>query len=534
VSPWTDAEAREYLALKERLIALDRAGTDYSKYARDAEGFICGVLGEKLTKDLSLVCTSLVENQITLAKSGNGTGKTFIESRAAMWFYRCQKEPQVICAASPPITNLETILWGEIQDVTNKFPHLIADSRQRHLVICRNGREQREYIMGMAIPKTGTAKQQEAAFSGHHPKSLLYLFDEGDNIPDPVFDGADTCMSGGFTRMLIAYNPRERRGKVYRMFKSGEAHVINLSAFNHPSVIDGIDYWPGSVNREKTLERMALRSRPVADGEPIDKICYKVPDFLVGCVPKDGNGREFEPIAPGYRKITDHSFSHVVLGEYPAQAENQLISEEWTDKARSRYDLFVAKHGVIVPEQVRCTVGVDIADGGADSSVECKRFGNFVHPLVSWQKQDVIEVGDLVQADLIVHGIVNLAAIYCDGTGVGAGTAPYLVKTYSLPAVKVMVAWAATDKTDLGEFGILLDQLMWEVREWLRSDLAMLPPDAELIEELLAFTYEVKGGKVKVSSTDEVKDLLKRSPDRARALMFTFMRSGWFSEMDLS
>ena len=75
---------------------------------------------------------------------------------------------------------------------------------------------------------------------------------------------------------------------------------------------------------------------------------------------------------------------------------------------------------------------------------------------------------------------------------------------------------------------------MWEVREWLRSDLAMLPPDAELIEELLAFTYEVKGGKVKVSSTDEVKDLLKRSPDRARALMFTFMRSGWFSEMDLS
>jgi hypothetical protein len=60
---------------------------------------------------------------------------------------------------------------------------------------------------------------------------------------------------------------------------------------------------------------------------------------------------------------------------------------------------------------------------------------------------------------------------------------------------------------------------------WLRKDLAMLPPDAELIEELLAFSYEVKNGKVKVSSTDDIKALLKRSPDRARSLMLTFTLS---------
>jgi len=60
----------------------------------------------------------------------------------------------------------------------------------------------------------------------------------------------------------------------------------------------------------------------------------------------------------------------------------------------------------------------------------------------------------------------------------------------------------------------------------------MLPQDAELIEELLAFGYEVR--KVKVSSTDEIKDLLKRSPDRARSLMLTFMQSSLFTGMDLS
>lgn len=531
MSPWTDAEAREYLALKERLIALDRAGTDYSRYADDAEGFIEDVLGEYLTDDLREICRAIVQYPVVIAQSGNGTGKSWIEGRLALWFYKCRIEPQIYCAAAPPETNLENILWAEIAATAGRHAYLVAGSTQKNLKISRSPRE---FITGVAIPAAGTDAQKQARFSGKHAPSLLFLLDEGDAIPDPVYAGIETCLSGGFDRLLVTFNPRERRGAVYRMVKDGKAHVIRLSAFNHPNVVTGLDVIPGAVTREKTVRRIAQWTRPLAPDETKDKSCFELPAYLEGAVPIDQQGRKLPPLVPGWYRIVEHQFSHVVLGEYPAQAENQLISEEWTDKARSRYDLFVAKHGVIVPEQVRCTVGVDIADGGADSSVECKRFGNFVHPLVSWSKQDVIEVGDLVQADLIVHGITNLAAIYCDGTGVGAGTAPYLVKTYSLPAVKVMVARAATDKTDLGEFGILLDQLMWEVREWLRSDLAMLPSDAELIEELLAFTYEVKGGKVKVSSTDEVKDLLKRSPDRARALMFTFMRSGWFSEMDLS
>ncbi len=93
-----------------------------------------------------------------------------------------------------------------------------------------------------------------------------------------------------------------------------------------------------------------------------------------------------------------------------------------------------------------------------------------------------------------------------------------------------MVASRATGRAEIGEFGILLDELMWRLQEWLRTDLAMLPQDAELIEELLAFGSEVR--KVKVWSTEEIKDLLKRSPDRARSLMLTFMQSSLFTGMD--
>jgi hypothetical protein len=90
-------------------------------------------------------------------------------------------------------------------------------------------------------------------------------------------------------------------------------------------------------------------------------------------------------------------------------------------------------------------------------------------------------------------------------------------------AVPVKVASAPTEKTELGEFGTLRDQLWWAFREWLRVDPgAMLPPDGLLLEELQTPTYEVKNGNVKVMDKATMRELLKRSPDRADALCLTF------------
>ena len=523
-------EAADYVALLDALAKIN-GETDLSQYAEDAEGFIEEFLGETLTPDLREICRSVVRYPITVAQSGNGTGKSWIEARLAWWFFLCQNEPQVYCAAAPPRENLENILWSEIGNVAAKCPKVMSGCRSRNLKITRSDKE---FLIGVTIPSSGTDMERQARFSGKHAPSMLFALDEADAIPDPVHNGIESCLSGGFDRELITFNPRQRLGAVYRMIKAGQCNVIKLSALTHPNVITGHDEIVGAVTRAKTIRRISQWTRPMAEGEPVDKTCFELPDYLVGSVPTDQKGRLLDPLVPGWYKIIENAFYHVVLGEYPAKASNQLISEEWIDLARSRYDLFVAKHGVIVPAHIRCTAGVDIADQGADNSVLCKRFGNFVHPLEVWNKQDVIEVGDRVNEDLKKNGIKEISGIYCDGTGVGAGTAPYMARQYNLPAVKVMVASSATEPTELGEFGLLLDQLMWMVREWLRTDKAMLPPDPILIEELIAFNYEVKLGKVKVSSTDDVKDLLKRSPDRARALMFSFMKTGFFTAMDLS
>ena len=92
----------------------------------------------------------------------------------------------------------------------------------------------------------------------------------------------------------------------------------------------------------------------------------------------------------------------------------------------------------------------------------------------------------------------------------------------------------SNNKTEIGDFRILRDELLWLVREWLRTDPgAMLPPDEDLIEELLAPTYDTDSGKVEVMKTKKLKELLARSPDRLMSLAMTFAgMGGFFDECD--
>jgi hypothetical protein len=85
----------------------------------------------------------------------------------------------------------------------------------------------------------------------------------------------------------------------------------------------------------------------------------------------------------------------------------------------------------------------------------------------------------------------KVSVINCDGTGVGAGAAPYLNQE-GVVSVSVKVGSSANLRlSELGEFNRLRDELWWRVRDWLASDKAMLPKDEQLFEELTVVTYKL-------------------------------------------
>lgn len=470
----------------------------------------------------------------------------------AIWAYKCFPGSIVNTFAAPPERNLKEKLWGEIRTNTRINKRLFSKDRITTLKISDDGNNEdsagKHAILGVTIPTSKTDEEKESVVSGSHAPFQFFVFDEGDAIPDPIYVGVDGCMSGGFERLLVMFNPKKRSGAAYRKIKDGSAKVIKLGAFTHPNVITGKDIIPGAVSRNVTVKRINSWTKPLAPGEePNPKTCFKVPDFLVGKQAENDNGEMFPPLQAGWRLIQNQAFHYQVLGQYPAQSSNQLISSEYIDAARNRWDLYVAANGENPPEGVRPVNGVDVADEGGDWNSVCSRYGGYVPRIIKWKGVDV-EISAHKSVD--IHANLHAKRTNVESDGLGSSVAPTMGRQYyyrchkceksymdsisecpecgleieriHVDAKKVKVGSKSGRKCDFGEFGLLRDELWWALREWLRTDnTAMLPPSKDLIEELEIVEYEVDK-VVKITSKKMMRKLLGRSPDEADALIQTF------------
>lgn len=184
----------------------------FSEFQQDPVGFGEKVLNETFTDDVKALLESVRDYPITIARSSNATGKTHAAARAAIWFYRVFLDSQVYTAAAPPESNLKKILWGEIGSLLEKHPELFKADTVKSLHIERSPKS---FITGVTIPMSGTEAQRQAKFSGKHAPYLLFIIDEGDAVPDEVYTAIESCLSGGFGRLLIMFNPRSESGEVY-------------------------------------------------------------------------------------------------------------------------------------------------------------------------------------------------------------------------------------------------------------------------------------------------------------------------------
>jgi len=500
---------------------------DYSKYQNNPVEFITSEMGISLTDDVIKMAESVRDNRITVVRSATGTGKSHVSSAIAAWFYKSFPDSRVYTTANP--YENQKILWSELTAMSEGSSLFASDK----ITTMHIERSSKDFITALTVPTTGTDEAKEAKFSGKHHEHMLFIVDEGDTVPDFAYRGIEGCMSGGHVRLLILFNPRNEMGRPYRLERDGnEANIIHLSAFNHPNVITGEDKIPGAVDRQTTVRRVNMWCRPLVEGEKPDSECFELPDFLEGVVGESQSGSKYPPLSSGQYKILDPAFSYMVLGEYPAQGETQLINREWIARARVRWDLHVSQFGEIPPAGSIGVGGLDVAEFGRDLNCLIYNYSGFITKPTTWGGVDPLVSGDRAADDILTRG--NVTRCNVDATGVGSGTAPQMIRR-GVSAVAVKVASAATLESELGVPYLLRDQLWWLVREWLRTDTgAMLPPDEELLEELGIPTYQIRHGKIRIMSKDTMKEHLGRSPNKADALCLT-KHSDWaFGDRDLS
>ena len=155
--------------------------------------------------------------------SGQGVGKTAVESWVCIWFLLFNKNARVI-ATAPTSRQLRDILWAEIAKWIGGSPLLKELLQWRKTYLYVKGYEKTWF----ATARTATKPEN---MQGFHEENMLFIVDEASGVPEPIMEAIRGTLSGSNNRLLLMSNPTKISGTFYdshtKDAKDFIRHVIN-------------------------------------------------------------------------------------------------------------------------------------------------------------------------------------------------------------------------------------------------------------------------------------------------------------------
>jgi hypothetical protein len=182
------------------------------------------------------------------------------------------------------------------------------------------------------------------------------------------------------------------------------------------------------------------------------------------------------------------------------------------------------------PKRPMSGLGADVAQGGPDRTMLAPLHGVRFEALIGIPGAITTD-GPAVAGAVVTH-VRDGAVITVDVTGGWGGSALTHLKDHlHMPAVGVNSSEKSTKRSRDSKLGYRNQraELHWTFREALNpvtGDDVELPPDEELVEEMLAATFEVGPGGILIGDKDAMKKLLRRSPDKLDAVLLAWKAGG--------
>ncbi len=214
--------------------------------------------------------------------------------------------------------------------------------------------------------------------------------------------------------------------------------------------------------------------------------------------------------------------SKMLYGDFSAGREDdpwQVIPTAWVQSAQARW-LDRRK-----PDLPMTTLGVDVARGGADSTVLSPRFGTWFAEQVSHPGKSTPDGPAVVGAILrVLNG--ERPSINVDVIGVGSSVYDHLrAKRLNACPMHASERSSAKDKAGQLTFRNRRAEWWWKLREALDpvdgEDLA-LPPDRGLLADLCAPRWKMSAQGVQIESKDDIIKRIGRSPDKGDSLVYAY------------
>lgn len=263
-----------------------------------------------------------------------------------------------------------------------------------------------------------------------------------------------------------------------------------------------------------------------------------------------GYGAQLQALAEPLR-------SQLLYGDFSIRSTDnayQVIPTEWVKAAQARWSRYGRPAGIALTR-----VGLDVARGGDDKSVEADRYKNFIDELHRWSGSAtntgpklvakvvdrLIQIGEArVTAEkiaypddkVIIPKVISRVPVSVDVIGVGSSVFD-TARAVGLKAEGINWSEGSTahDRSGLMEMGNRRAEDWWRCRDWLNplyhkrqdgtelpeEEKPMLPPDPKLLADLTAPLWKPTPRGIIIESKEDIKKRIHRSPDDGDAVVLS-------------
>lgn len=468
-------EVGEFVARHERA----QGAETFSRYRDDPCGFLTDVLHVKHLWGRQREIAELVrDHRQVVVRSANSVGKDFLGARLAVWWAVARGGLALL--TGPTDRQVRSVLMKELARAFRSNRDLPGELFTMAL---RIGDEDKVLAFTASDPDR---------FTGFHDPETLVIVTEGQGVADDIYEAAQACTTSEGSRLLVLGNPLRPVGTFYSICRSPNWVSVKIPASEHPNVIAGREIIRGAVTR-----------------------------------------RWVDNIASEYGRDSSQYLARVEA-EFPQDAIEQLVRSEWIDRAFEAY----RTHKFNLQEgRAPTRLVLDVAAGGGDRNVLGIVKGPVIQSLECWYEPDTMQTVRRVaqtarrlwveeprgpRAPIASRTGREAVRVTLDEIGVGTGVRDRL-REMDIP-VEAFNSARQADKPAI--YKNRRAECYWTLRERLERGTFALPPDDELREELLATTWSLTGsGQILIESKDEIRRVLKRSPDKADTVMMACVPS---------
>jgi phage terminase large subunit len=284
-----------------------------AEMVEDPVRFAKSLLGLDLWSKQQEILQSVAARPRTAVKACHASGKTFLAAVAVVWFITRYREAIAVTTA-PTWMQIERVLWREIHSIASRskiaYPKPTTTSLQLG---------NRRYAVGLST-------DQGVRFQGYHADHILVVIDEAPGILPEIWEAIEGIRAGGDVRVLALGNPTIASGKFHDHFHAERLgwNLHTISAWDTPNLA-GV-----KVSGEDAGE-------PIMLGDPQGRDLVDLSEEEL-----DDNVRPYLTTRRWVReKFLEWGPGHPlwearVLGNFPSQSEDALLSLAWLEAAKIR------------------------------------------------------------------------------------------------------------------------------------------------------------------------------------------------------